>query len=416
MNDTPPTSADPASRGAADRPGKPGPHTRILVVDDERVILQFLEEVLTGEGYDVETAGGGALAIQRINAVPFDLVLTDLKMPSVGGIEILHHIARLDRNIMTIVMTGYATVETAVEALKFGAEDYIIKPFQIDEILIAVSRALQKRGLILENQQYQKQLEEKVIERTDQLRRAHRDLQQAHVDLRLAYDETLRAISALLELKDTETEGHSQRVTEYTIEIGRRLGVPDEQLVDIWRGALLHDIGKVGIPDSILLKPGPLTPEERMVMETHSVIGYKAIEGISFLREASNIVLCHQEKWDGTGYPQGLKGEEIPIGARLFAVADTCDAITSDRPYRAGRSLEVARKEIARFSGRQFDPRVVEAFMTITEEDFLRMGARFAQPPLRADRTEWHLNRARGATDDRDEAGEQSEARAAAGG
>ncbi len=416
MSTSEPSSVDGASRAAADRNARPSPHTRILVVDDERVILQFLEEVLAGEGYEVETAGGGALAIQRINAVPFDLVLTDLKMPSVGGIEILHHIARLDRNIMTIVMTGYATVETAVEALKFGAEDYIIKPFQIDEILIAVSRALQKRGLILENQQYQKQLEEKVIERTDQLRRAHRDLQQAHVDLRLAYDETLRAISALLELKDTETEGHSQRVTEYTVEIGRRIGLPEEQLVDIWRGALLHDIGKVGIPDSILLKPGPLTPEERMVMETHSVIGYKAIEGISFLREASKIVLCHQEKWDGTGYPQGLKGEEIPIGARLFAVADTFDAITSDRPYRAGRSLEVARREILRFSGRQFDPRVVDAFLEITEEDFLRMGARFAQPPLRADRTEWHLNRVRAPQDERPTDAGHPEPRAASGG
>jgi len=185
--------------------------------------------------------------------------------------------------------------------------------------------------------------------------------------LEKSYDITLEALGDALDLKDAETEGHSRRVTAFTIAIAKAMGLLKEEIPVIARGAFLHDIGKMAIPDAILRKPGALSPDEVTIMREHCYHGYKMLKRIPFLQEASEIVYSHQERFDGTGYPRGLKNEEIPLGARIFAVADTLDAITSDRPYRPAQSLTAAREEIKRWSGRQFDPEVVTTFLTIPD-------------------------------------------------
>jgi HD-GYP domain-containing protein (c-di-GMP phosphodiesterase class II) len=191
--------------------------------------------------------------------------------------------------------------------------------------------------------------------------------------IELTYDETLEALAAALDLRDNDTAGHSRRVTLYSLEMAKRLNFTPDQLKQLERGAYLHDIGKIGIPDSILLKPSKLTPEETAIMQTHVRIGYELMSRVAFLSFAALIVLTHQESYDGTGYPQGLTGEEIPLGARIFAIADTFDAILSDRPYRRGRPYSVARAEIERESGRQFDPNVVAVFLKIPEENWAQI-------------------------------------------
>jgi putative nucleotidyltransferase with HDIG domain len=193
-------------------------------------------------------------------------------------------------------------------------------------------------------------------------------LRQAMEDLEHSYDVTLEALGDALDLKDSETEGHSKRVTAYTIALARAIGISPAEIKVIARGAFLHDIGKMAIPDEILRKPGSLTPEEQEVMREHCTRGYHILRKIPFLSEAAEIVFSHQEHYDGSGYPSGLSGNQIPIGARIFAVADTLDAITSDRPYRKARSFDVARQEILRCSGTQFDPGVVEVFLKIPNE------------------------------------------------
>jgi putative nucleotidyltransferase with HDIG domain len=260
-----------------------------------------------------------------------------------------------------IMVTAMHDISIALEAIRAGAYDYILKPFEKDQLYLSVRRALEHRNLVLENRTYQSDLEQLVAERTQQLSIALQDLEQS-------YDYTLEALGGALDAKDAETEGHCQRVTAFTITIARAMGVEKGLLRHIARGAFLHDIGKMGVPDNILTKPGPLTAEEREIMRRHCDIGYAVLERIPFLKEAAEIVLSHQECYDGSGYPRGLKGEQIPIGARIFAVADTLDAMISDRPYRKALPISAAREEIQRFSGKQFDPRVVEVFMAQPEK------------------------------------------------
>src|SRR5690242_14143621 len=186
-------------------------------------------------------------------------------------------------------------------------------------------------------------------------------------DLERSYDITLEALGDALDLKDSETEGHSKRVTAFTIAIARAMGLSSDKIRIIARGAFLHDIGKMAIPDAILRKPGALTEDEKAVMREHCYRGYQMLKKIPFLTEAAEIVYAHQECFDGSGYPRGLKGEEIPMGARIFSIADTLDAITSDRPYRAAQSISAARAEIQRWSGRQFDPAAVKVFLTMPD-------------------------------------------------
>ena len=225
---------------------------------------------------------------------------------------------------------------------------------------------IERRRAIRELAQYRNRLEEMVEHRTKQI---HAGLKR----IELTYDETLEALGGALDLRDNETEGHSRRVTRYCLEIAKSMGCSEEVRRQIARGSYLHDIGKIGIPDAILLKPGKLTDEERQIMETHVRIGYDLVCRIAFLASAAEIVLTHQERYDGLGYPQGLMGKEIPLGARIFAVADTFDAMTSDRPYRAALSFAVAREEITKESGHQFDPDVVHASLSVSDELWLQI-------------------------------------------
>ena len=229
-----------------------------------------------------------------------------------------------------------------------------------------MERGLEYRRNLEESHNYRQSLEQVVQARTEMLRQAMEELEHS-------YDVTLEALGDALDLKDSETEGHSKRVTAYTIALARAMGLSPTQIKVIARGAFLHDIGKMAIPDEILKKPGPLAQEEQLVMREHCMRGYQILRKIPFLAEAAEIVHSHQEHYDGAGYPNGLKESEIPIGARIFAVADTLDAITSDRPYREAKDFSAAREEIARCSGTQFDPRVVEVFLRVPNELWMEL-------------------------------------------
>ncbi len=334
---------------------------KILVVDDEPSICLLLSERLGREGYVCRTSSSGEDALTLLRSEPADLVIADLRMPGMSGLELLDAVLEKFPGSAVMVATGFNDLHTGVEAMKKGAADYLVKPIDLDALISSVRRTLEKKKLEQEIANYRQNLELMVEQRTRQLQAAMRRIE-------LTYDETLEALGAALDLRDTETAGHSERVTRYCQEIGQRAGCAPEQLKQIRRGAYLHDIGKIGIPDSILLKGSKLTAEEVAVMQGHVRIGYDIVCRIAFLAGAAEIVLTHQEHYDGTGYPQGLAGSEIPIGARIFAVADTLDAMTSDRPYRRALGLSEARKEIVRHSGSQFDPEIVRIFQSVPDE------------------------------------------------
>ena len=332
------------------------PSDRILVVDDEEAIREIVTSMLVSASYQCRQAGSGAEALALLNSgEEFELMLSDLMMAELDGIGLLERTKEKYPDMPVVMVTAVHDISVALAAIRNGAYDYLLKPFEREQLLNTVRRAMENRRLKMENRAYQTNLESLVAARTEQLRKAMGSLERS-------YDVTLEALGDALDLKDAETEGHSKRVTAYTIAIARRMGLPSDQIRIIARGAFLHDIGKMAIPDDILRKPGKLTDEQVVVMREHCYHGYQMVKKIPFLSEASEIVYSHQEKFDGSGYPRGLKGEEIPLGARIFAIADTLDAMTSDRPYRRAQSWAAAREEIDRFTGKQFDPEVVAIF------------------------------------------------------
>jgi putative nucleotidyltransferase with HDIG domain len=337
---------------------------RILVVDDEEAIREIVSSMLTTAGYVCQQAASGVQALALLNSgEEFELMLSDLMMAELDGIGLLERTKEKFPDMPVVMVTAVHDISVALAAIRNGAYDYLLKPFEREQLMNTVGRALENRRLKLENRTYQTNLESLVEARTDQL-------QVAMADLERSYDITLQALGDALDLKDAETEGHSRRVTAFTIAIAREMGVPREQILVIARGAFLHDIGKMAIPDSILRKPGKLDDREREIMREHCYHGYQMLKKIPFLAEACDIVYSHQEHFDGSGYPRGLRGAEIPLGARIFSVADTLDAIISDRPYRPARSLTAARKEIQAWAGTQFDPEVVEVFLRMPDEVF----------------------------------------------
>jgi putative nucleotidyltransferase with HDIG domain len=346
---------------------------KILVVDDEEAIREVVSTLLDSQGYQCTVCSNGRLAFDAFRKDSFDLVLSDIVMPEMDGLKLLSALRGEDPDVPVIMVTAMHDISITLEAIRAGAYDYILKPFEKDQLHLSVRRALEHRRLVLENRTYQSDLEHLVAERTQQLSIALQDLEQS-------YDYTLEALGGALDAKDAETEGHCQRVTAFTITIARAMGVDKALLRQIARGAFLHDIGKMGVPDSILTKPGPLTPEEREIMRRHCDIGYAVLQRIPFLKEAAEIVLSHQECYDGSGYPRGLKGEQIPMGARIFAVADTLDAMISDRPYRKALPISAAREEIQRFAGRQFDPRVVQVFLAQPDRVWLELHEKIGDP------------------------------------
>jgi putative nucleotidyltransferase with HDIG domain len=334
---------------------------RILVVDDEEPIREIVASMLHTAGYLCKQAGSGMEALAILNSgEEFELMLSDLMMAELDGIGLLERTKEKYPDMPVVMVTAVHDISVALAAIRNGAYDYLLKPFEREQLLNTVSRALENRRLKVENRTYQTNLESLVANRTAQL-------QAAMTNLERSYDITLEALGDALDLRDAETEGHSKRVTAFTIAIARAMGLPREHIAIIARGAFLHDIGKMAIPDKILLKPAKLDPDELAIMKEHAYLGYQMLKKIPFLVEASDIVYSHQERFDGTGYPRGLKGTEIPLGARIFSVADTLDAITSDRPYRAAQPLSAARAEIVKWSGRQFDPEVVKVFIEMPD-------------------------------------------------
>jgi putative nucleotidyltransferase with HDIG domain len=342
---------------------------RILVVDDDESIRELVSSMLTHAGFPCRTVSSGQEALTALNADPgYALLLSDLAMEGMDGLALLDRVRKLDGMMPVVMVTAVHDISVALAAIRKGAYDYLLKPFERDQLLASVRRALETRRLKIENLAYQNRLESLVAARTELLQKAKSDLERTMHDLERSYDITLEALGDALDLKDAETEGHSKRVTAFTIAIARAMDLSSERVRVIARGAFLHDVGKMAIPDAILRKPGRLTPEEQMEMRKHAQLGYQMLRKIPFLHEAALIVYAHQERYDGSGYPRGLKGDQIPLGARIFAVADTFDAITSDRPYRAAQSISSARREIEKHSGHQFDPLVVETFLSISEE------------------------------------------------
>jgi putative nucleotidyltransferase with HDIG domain len=337
------------------------PAERILVVDDEDPIREIVCSMLAAANYKTRQASSGLKALAILEeGEEFELMLSDLMMADLDGIGLLERTKEGYPDMPVVMVTAVHDITVALAAIRNGAYDYLLKPFEREQLLATVRRALENRRLKMENRKYQTELESLVDARTKQL-------QNAMANLERSYDITLEALGDALDLKDAETEGHCKRVTAFTIAIARAMGIPRDQIAVIARGAFLHDIGKMAIPDKILLKPGKLDPDEIVEMREHPYRGYQMLKKIPFLTEASGIVYSHQEFFDGTGYPRGLKGDEIPLGARIFAVADTLDAITSDRPYRKARTITEARKEIEIWSGRQFDPDVVKTFLEMPE-------------------------------------------------
>lgn len=337
--------------------------SRILIVDDEPSICTLLVEGLSAEGFECQAANCGREAFDILELERFDALICDLRMPGVSGLSVLEVARSQYPRMACLVATGVDDVRVSVEAMKLGADDCIVKPFRLETIALAVERALHEKRLELEVEAHRKQLEQTAKAQTEQLQAAVESIQQMYDEIQRTSEETAKELSAALAAKHNDTDQHAHGVTHYSVEIAKALGCTPEQLNLISRGSYLHDIGKIGIPDAILNKPGKLTPQEVALMQTHPRKGYEIICRIPFLKEAAEIVLSHHERFDGRGYPRGLTGDDIPLGARIVAVAEAFDVLICDQPYRKGLDLEDAVAEIRRSSGAQFDPKAVTAFL-----------------------------------------------------
>jgi len=336
---------------------------RVLVVDDEVSVRKVMAAVLAQLGLPCETAAHADEALRILETHRIDAVISDLQMPGMSGMEFLAKVKQSYPRIVFLMVTGVDDIQVGIQAMREGADDYLVKPLQVDAniILGSLTRALHVKGLEQEVDNYRHHLEEIVAEQTGQLREALHQIERS-------YDHTLEVLGAAIDLRDSPTAGHSRRVFLYSIEIAKAMGGLENQMRNIAMGAWLHDIGKLAIPDAILLKPGPLTEKEREIMQHHAQIGYDLVKGIPFLADAAEIVFAHHERCDGSGYPRGLKTQEIPTGARIFALADTFDAMTSDRPYRRALPFQASREVIERGAGKQYDSQVARVFLSIPDE------------------------------------------------
>jgi putative two-component system response regulator len=340
---------------------------RLLIVDDEFMIRELLSSALSKEGYHCITAGDTTECVQVMAQHEVDLTLLDIMMPGSSGIQLLPQLKQQHPDTAILMVTAVSDIETALSCMSMGADDYIVKPFSLDRILITVQNSLEKRRLTMENREYQNNLEQKVREQTLQIK-------QAMEDLHRSYEFTLSALVRALDAREKEVGSHSERVKNYTLLLGTKCGVSEPELSVMAKGTLLHDIGKIGVPDKILLKGSPLNNDEWLEMRKHPVVGYEILSGVSTFREVSGFVLSHHEKYDGTGYPHGLKGDQIPLSARIFTFADTLDAMTSDRPYRKALPFRHVIDEIKRCKGSQFDPHIADTFLSIPQSSWEQAG------------------------------------------
>ena len=336
---------------------------RVFIIDDEPVIRMILRRRLLADGYYCEQADSAEEALNRLANNSADLVILDIKMPGKSGAELLPEIRASFPDTAVIMVTAITDTNIAIQCMRDGAYDYITKPFNLDEVAISVQLALERRRLELENRAYQQHLEEMVSERTTELKQAVEKIKLASLD-------TIHRLSRAAEYKDKDTGAHIQRMSQYSTAIARRMGLGDRDVENILYAAPMHDIGKIGIPDHILLKPGKLNSDEWQIMKQHITIGAQILEGsdAEFIELAKVIALTHHERWDGSGYPKGLKGSKIPLVGRLVGIADVFDALISRRPYKKPFSMEKSFDIIKKGRGSHFDPEVVDAFFAIKNE------------------------------------------------
>jgi cyclic di-GMP phosphodiesterase len=320
----------------------------ILVVDDQPIGRRVLEELLFSPENELYFSSNGPDALQMASQLSPDLILLDVMMPGMDGFEVCRRLRTDPRlaEVPILMLTSLDDASARLEGLEAGADDFILKPYSRAELRARV-RTITRLG------RYRKLVEGRA------------SLERAHARLLEAYDATIEGWSRAMDLRDKETEGHTQRVTKLTLELARQSAFSETELRHIRWGALLHDIGKMGVPDHILLKPGQLSDDEWVLMKQHPVFAHEMLSPVEYLRSSLDIPYCHHEKWDGTGYPRGLRGEEIPLAARLFAVVDVWDALTSDRPYRPAWTREKTVAHIREQSGRHFDPGAVDAFLEL---------------------------------------------------
>jgi len=335
----------------------------ILVVDDEEMIRDLLSSALQQENYICHLAANVDEAFSILGSQRIDLVISDIMMPGRSGVDLLRDLKKIDPEIAVLMITGLSDMNTALECIHLGADDYLTKPFGISRVMLTVRNLVEKRCLAIEKKNYQVSLEFKVMEQTEQLRRTMNELNDA-------YHNTLTALVKALDAREKEVGSHSERVMNFSTLIAGKLGIQGVELEKLAKGALLHDIGKIGITDNILLKPGKLDDLDWVDMRKHPQIGYAILSEIAFLKGPAEIILSHHERYDGTGYPKGLKGEQIPIGSRIFALVDTLDAMTSDRPYRKALPFDAVTCEIKKFRGTQFEPALADLFLSITRDQW----------------------------------------------
>lgn len=365
----------------------------ILIADDDSSICESLQMLLSDCDYEIHIANSGMEAIGYLDKVNFDLALLDIVMPEIGGFQVMDHLSRQSSDTVVIVITGDASTESAIEALKKGAYCYVIKPFGREELLKTIENALDKRRFKVEKksaeealQKAHEGLEIKVEERTKELlktneqlkkeirwrRRAEERSNQSIEKLRKALDGTIQAMSLTVEIRDPYTAGHQRRVSELSRSIAIEMGLSEERINGISMAGAVHDLGKISVPAEILSKPGQITHIELSLIRGHPQVGYDILKKIEFPWEIAQIVLQHHERSDGSGYPRGLSGENILIEAKILAVADVIEAMASHRPYRPSLGLDEALKEISENMGVLYDPKVVDACIKLFSEKEFR--------------------------------------------
>jgi putative two-component system response regulator len=325
--------------------------SKILLVDDEAQIRDVLSCMLMELGYDVQAAAGPDEAISLVAREPFHMAFVDNLLGPMLGVDLVEQLARIDPGLHCVIMTGNPNIETAIRSLKNGVSDFLRKPFRTEDLLVSISHVNKKRELEQQRKDLMSCLELKVKEKTDELKQV--------------YLSVLVALSRTVETKDLGTYGHSMRVSHMSGLIAEHLGLSPVEIEDVRAASLLHDIGKIGISDNILGKLGPLTPEEMAIMRQHPEKGAEILQPLKQFESLLPTILHHHERYDGSGYPRGLSGDAIPLLARIISVADTYDAIMSDRPYRQASGHEKALRELRDWSGRQFDPALIDAFIAV---------------------------------------------------